>query len=435
MTTKIWKFVAILVAVALVGVLVPMSGLADVAEPDQPDLALLRGMIETMPEDGYVGTWQVGGIPVQVDENTFVSDRVGTPTQGSWVKVIGAPDGNGGVNAEWIKVIDPMTFPSLLGQVDSVADTAMSVAGVAMQVNQDTLMVGNIQQGTYARVLYEEQADGTLMAVQVREMTPDGLPVPTVTATPVRVRVVSFKGTVQEIPDGRIGTWRIGDKDVLVTANTWIDEHKGPATEGALVKVLSLQNDAEDLVAIRIVVERSAVDVQMPYTHLTGVIEALPADGLQGTWVVSGHNVQVTANTLVDARRGTPEVGDIAHVVGYAAANNEIVATRITVVKHQQMPVPTATPSMTPQPPHPTHTPQPPHPTHTPQPPMPTHTPQPPHPTHTPQPPMPTHTPQPPMPTHTPQPPMPTHTPQPPHPTHTPQPPHPTHTPQPPAMP
>ncbi len=414
MNTKMWKFVVILVAVALVGILVPMSGLADVSEPNRPDFTLLRGVIESMPEDGYIGEWQVAGIPLQVDENTFVSDRAGTPTDGRWVKVIGTPDGNGGINAEWVKVIDPMTFPSLVGRVDSVTDTTVIVAGITVQVDEETLWVGNIQEGGYARVLFEEQVDGTLVAIQVREMIPDDLPVPTVTATPIRVHITSFKGIIQEIPDGRVGTWRIGDREVMVTANTWIDEHKGPATEGALVKVWALQKEAGNLVALRIVVERSTEPVDMPYTHFIGIIETLPADGLLGTWVVSGHNVQVTAHTLVDARWGEPAVGDLVHVMGYLAANDEIIATRITVVKRHHLPIPTSTPSMTPQPPMPTHTPQPPHPTHTPQPPMPTHTPQPPHPTHTPQPPMPTHTPQPPHPTHTPQPPMPTYTPQPP---------------------
>ena len=393
-----WKYVAVLVVVALVGILLPMSGLADTTTPDVPDKAMLRGLIEAMPEDGYVGTWQISGIPVQVTEDTLVSDRAGTPAVGQWIKVIGTPDGNGGLNADWMKVIDPVTFPSLLGQVDEVSDSALTVAGISIQMDEDTLVVGDLQSGMYVHVSFEVQDDDSLLAVQIRAMDPDALPVPTVTVTPIRIHLITFKDIVREIPDGRVGTWLIGDRQVEVTVNTWIDEHKGQATVGALVKVLGYEEESGKIVAIRIVVERGAMPFEEPFTHFMGTIESLPAEGLQGTWVVSGHQVEVTANTLVDARRGTPEVGDWAYVMGYLMDTGVIRATRVTVVKRYHRPMPTVTPSMTPQPPHPTHTPQPPMPTHTPQPPMPTHTPQPPMPTHTPQPPMPTHTPHPPHP-------------------------------------
>lgn len=59
------------------------------------------GFVQSMPASGYVGTWQIEGLTVQVNADTKVP---GTPSVGSFVKVEGTIATDGVVTAKEIKV-------------------------------------------------------------------------------------------------------------------------------------------------------------------------------------------------------------------------------------------------------------------------------------------------------------------------------------------
>ncbi len=394
------KWGAILLIVALIGVALPLSGVAAFAGTPSSMVAL-QGPVSSMPDEGYVGQWMVGGVPVQVDEDTYISERMGTPQVDTWVKVVGMPDGNGGIDARRIKVVDPKAFEEIVGKVTSVSDDALAVGGILLQKSEDTLVMGTLAVDKMAKVLYTEGEDA-LVAAQIR--MEDAIRMPTVTppAWHTPKAFVHFSGVIESLPEGGLGTWVISGRNVEVTVNTWVDEHKGQARVGARVRVRGLlDEDGETVIALRITVEPSFAHPTppRPYTFIQGPIESMPANGYVGDWMVGGRTVHVQPTTRMDTRWGQPAVGQNVAVWGYVNRDGSIDAVLVRVMRRWGMP------THTPMPPHPTHTPQPPHPTHTPMPPHPTHTPQPPHPTHTPQPPHPTHTPHPPHPTHTPQPP------------------------------
>ena len=66
-------------------------------------------------------------------------------------------------------------------------------------------------------------------------------------------------------------------------------------------------------------------------TELDGVVEVMPADGLIGTWQVSGTTVQVTETTRIDQEMGALVVGAPVEVEGAAQADGSILATEIEV--------------------------------------------------------------------------------------------------------
>lgn len=51
----------------------------------------------------------------------------------------------------------------------------------------------------------------------------------------------TITGTVEKIPKGSLGTWVIGDKEVLVLKDTVLQEKKGKATLGSLVEVVGIR--------------------------------------------------------------------------------------------------------------------------------------------------------------------------------------------------
>ncbi|NPA90298.1 MAG: hypothetical protein GXO55_02420 [Chloroflexi bacterium] len=386
------KFLVAALVLALVAGLVPLTGAFAFTGPNR-DLVALQGPVESMPNDGSVGQWMVGGVPVQVDEDTYMGGRLGTPELESWVKVIGTPDGNGGLNALRVKVVEPKAFNEIMGKITDVSDDALAIGHIPFQKSEETLFLGTPMADKVAHILYTELEDGSRVAQQVRMA--DFIPMPGHPVTPPAnmPKFVHFTGAIESIPEGGLGTWVIAGREVNVTVTTWVDEHKGPAEVGARVRVFGLQQGDDPITAVRITVVRpvSQPAHDRPFTYMRGVIEAMPANGFMGDWVVDGRTVHVRRTTRMDTRFGQPQVGMMVDVVGYENRDGSIDAVMVRTVRHVGMP------GHTPQPPHPTHTPQPPHPTCTPQPPHPTHTPQPPHPTHTPRPPHPTHTPRPPF--------------------------------------
>ena len=66
-------------------------------------------------------------------------------------------------------------------------------------------------------------------------------------------------------------------------------------------------------------------------TELDGVVETMPAEGLIGTWQVSGRTVQVTEATRVDQEMGSLAVGVPVEVEGAAQPDGSILASEIEV--------------------------------------------------------------------------------------------------------
>ena len=66
-------------------------------------------------------------------------------------------------------------------------------------------------------------------------------------------------------------------------------------------------------------------------TEIDGVVEAMPATGLIGTWQVGGRTVQVTEATEIDQVMGSIGVGIAVEVEGEAQPDGSILASEIEV--------------------------------------------------------------------------------------------------------
>jgi len=298
------------------GVLPTMSFAAINAEtPDTP--AVLQGVVESMPGIGTIGTWQVSGIPVQVNAATGISDRMGTPDVGSWVKVQGVPDGNGGLTAQRLKVESMMPVPQLAGALDAYDANSVRVAGVSIARDAKTLVVGTLRTGQRTKVLFSSDSTGQLTAMQI-------------IAQDFEPEMVAFAGTIQQMPVGRVGNWLIAGRTVQVTSLTWMNEYKGSAQVGTQAAVQSIRQANGTLMAIRIIITK-ALHEGTPnpvhaYTVFHGTVEALPDNTLLGLWQVSGRSVKVTASTYVI---GDVSVGDQVFVKGYVQEDDTVMADRI----------------------------------------------------------------------------------------------------------
>ena len=237
-----------------------------------------KGLVESMPAGGtFVGDWMIAGRKVHTNASTRIDQEDGGLIVGATVEVRGVEGDGGTINATKIEV------------------KSSSAPGTGDD---------------------EEDDDGS-----------DG----------------EIKGPIEALPDGTfIGTWKVAGKNVIVLSTTRLDQEHGAFVLGAIVEVEGTPSE-EGLIARKIETKSSSKPDPEPEDDLLeihGLIEALPPDGLIGTWKVSGRDVVVSAATTLEAEGGPFEVGKPVEVKGFPLDGGAIEATKIESKPGNGAPVP-----------------------------------------------------------------------------------------------
>lgn len=133
-----------------------------------------------------------------------------------------------------------------------------------------------------------------------------------------------FYGTVEKMPEGIDGIWIVNGKEVLVTKDTLIKEKHGKAAVGAYVEIEG-NISGKTFSAYEIEVKRALSEqpagsetIMQPTgseIRISGKVERIP-EGLLGTWIVSGKEVFVSKDTVINEVSGMAGVGADAEVTG-----------------------------------------------------------------------------------------------------------------------
>ncbi len=241
----------------------------------RPDLALVhfKGVIKSMPADGFVGEWIIhnddGDHPVQVSERTWIDEHAGEAKVGAPVQVEALRRADGSLWALRIKVIGdgaahvvrfrgPILYlpndPNFIGTW--LVGTQRVVVTSSTEIDQTE---GAVRLGAWVEVVGTQKNHDPVQALRIKVLarpevpptitrTPRPTPTPRPTRTPTPTRTprptvtpvmqkVEFEGRIESRPRERIGLWRIAGRDVMVTMQTEIDQSHGPAEVGAWVKV------------------------------------------------------------------------------------------------------------------------------------------------------------------------------------------------------
>ena len=159
------------------------------------------------------------------------------------------------------------------------------------------------------------------------------------TASVAKDGVVEVNGIVQATPaSGLIGDWTIAARQVRTDASTLIKQQLGAPVVGAIVEVKGAGLPDGTVLATSLEVAQAAgappggvVTPPADAGEVTGLVEALPASGLVGTWRVAGRNIVVLAATRIDAEHGAVAVGTRVEVHGTASADGSVTASDIEV--------------------------------------------------------------------------------------------------------
>ncbi len=146
--------------------------------------------------------------------------------------------------------------------------------------------------------------------------------------------VVEINGVVQAMPaSGLIGAWTIAGRAVRTDAATVIKQELGAIGIGAVVEVKGVDEGGGVTLATTIEVRQGVATPppNLPSGDFTGVVQAMPAGTLQGTWTIAGRTVLVLTTTVLKQEIGGFAVGATVEVHGTVGADGTVTASSLEV--------------------------------------------------------------------------------------------------------
>ena len=256
--------------------------------------AEFTGTVSSLPSNGFIGDWTVGGRTVHVTGATRVNEEDSHITVGAIVKVEGRSRADNSVDATEVE----------LRQAGSGGNGGNGGNGG-----------GDDHSGSGGGDDHGGNGGGDDNGGDNHGGN-DG---------------AQFKGTIESFPAGFIGDWQIGGRTIHVTASTRIETNDGPVAVGAFVEVEgSIRADGSmDATKIEVKSNPAGGDGR---DELKGTINSLPnTTGFVGDWSVAGRTVLVSAATVIDTEHGAVAVGAFVEVHGIQQPDGSINASRIEV--------------------------------------------------------------------------------------------------------
>ncbi len=297
------------------------------------------GKIEDLPSTaGRVGDWKISGRVVHVSTTTLLKQDDGVVALGVTVKVEGAPQADGSINAVQIEVKSvPETQVKEVefrGTVESLPNTTTligewRVSGRTVKVTANTKMkteYGPARVGSLVEVEGYQQTDNS---VEAKKIEVESQPAAAVRNTPGYCR---FYGEIKLLPStqGWIGEWQVGGVKVNVVSTTTINQERGAVAVGALVEGWAIPQTGGGLQAVRL--EVKGLGNSAGYLKLFGTIKALPAStDFVGDWTVGSKTVHVTSSTRINQEKNKVAVNAFIEVEGNQRTDGSLDATSIEV--------------------------------------------------------------------------------------------------------
>ena len=271
------------------------------------------GLIEKVGED----SWIVGGIELCITPDTIIEGRP-KPGVPAGVRARLVDDCWQALEIRVYRALDEGQDVEFEGVIQAIGPALWVVSGVAVEVDDTTIIVGEPQIGRLAEVAAVLQTDGRLRGQHLRVLPAED------------PEVVEFSGLVLEMRSiEQHQEWDIlrlepsaaaSTATILVDQRTFVDQSRALAAPGMWVDVESQSDDLARLWAQRIRVERPIPVV---------VVGASPSDlpAAPSWWPVDGRWVYVHSETAlpISLIAGTP-----VQVEGLTLGNGAIWADQIT---------------------------------------------------------------------------------------------------------
>lgn len=263
--------------------------------------------------DDDTGIWQVGDTDVVISSTTVIQ---GTPVVDALVYVHGRWSLDGLAAGE-IAVQSAAGQVIYQGVINQMQAGQWLVDDVVVDLSDSPPVTGNAEIGALVEVYGVETSPRHLRAQSIR--VSNG-------TTEFQQRegwLVAVEG------DDFPYVWRVNLLDgpgiapvfVAVFEDSVVDETASGAGYRSWLDIQADSTGADYYRARRIVVLSHP-----PKQTITGIVEEMPAAGVLGRWRVSGHRVDVVADT---ALTGAPQIGSLVTVIGTPDYSNALTAESI----------------------------------------------------------------------------------------------------------
>jgi hypothetical protein len=335
-----------LLKVAALGALILGLSFASPAHASGEDETKFTGVIESLPNTGFVGDWRVGGRTIHVTSATYIEQEDGQVVLGAVVKVEGRTRSDNSIDAKEIEVKtgsgsggsagggDDSGHPQFKGTIQSLPAAGgfvgdWRVGGRTIHVTFATRIeteYGPVAVGAFVEIRGAIQSDGSLDATKIEVKSnvngDDGRD--------------ELKGAIESLPVGQgfVGDWRVNGRTVHVSLATFLNQEHGAFVVGAFVEVKGTMRADGSIDATRIELQSSSSDSggEGQSANLKGTIQSLPSSsGLIGDWIINNQTVHVTSSTKLKTEHGVFAIGTRVKVKGLRLADGSMVATKIQV--------------------------------------------------------------------------------------------------------
>jgi hypothetical protein len=275
-----------------------------VPPPVEAPLTVLIGPVEEVSDSSVT----VAGVVMLTGDDVKIDDRVGPLVEGAWARVHGYgednDDGEGTLQAVRIKVLPRMPLVKLIGPLDTLSDSDLTVDGIRVLRSATTLVVGDLAPGEdTVSVRAAIQSDGRLLALHVVKVNPvrDEDDDDTDEDRPGHTHLT---GIITSRPEGDLrGIWEVSGIEVEVTDQTKIHARVGLLVEGGWVKIKGQARDGR-IIATHLKSTRSK-----HFLRLSGNLTSLTETEV----TVDGITVGLSTTASI---RGNPQPGQRVKVKG-----------------------------------------------------------------------------------------------------------------------
>jgi Domain of unknown function (DUF5666) len=126
---------------------------------------------------GSGATWIIGGVPIQVSNQTQLDSGL---HPGDAVSVLGHISKDGKWLADRINLISEQdSFFSFGGPLEARSQTAWQVAGISLAVNDQTQLGASLQDNELVLATFKVMPDGTWLALNIESLAESATPSPT----------------------------------------------------------------------------------------------------------------------------------------------------------------------------------------------------------------------------------------------------------------
>ncbi len=260
--------------------------------------------------------WTIAGRDVMVDGNTEMDEREGRADVGAYVEVKARENNDGSLNARRIRVRsheDDQPRVDWEGRIQAMNGDMWHVEGRMVRVDARTRLEtehGPMQVGAFVEVRARQQTDGSLWAerIKTKKQNDPG-------------SSVEFSGMIETMTANH---WTVGGFDVVLDANTMIDQRDGVARVGAGAEVDATRQADGQLYANRVRIKDDVPDGAK--IEFRGPIEAMSAN----MWTVAGFDLVVDDGTSFEHLERAA-LGVSAEVKARRMADGSLLAIKIDV--------------------------------------------------------------------------------------------------------